>query len=195
MLFWRCTINGLINCQIFFTIIPHSDHNLGYHTVLKPCNHFLIIIFISDCLSWPRWFFGTMNRFEAQSHLMGPGNHQGAFLIRHSEKDSVGYVLSGTKRRRGVMEEDQERKQAMFGCWSGVRVKGVSLQFKNSAVCFKRARVLSHISCLLSFSSKPWCVSSDSPIHDIENLLENTNLRFLYSNKQWKVKKTLYYLR
>ncbi|XP_028266657.1 protein-tyrosine kinase 6-like [Parambassis ranga] len=40
------------------------------------------------------WFYGTMNRFEAQSHLMGPGNEEGAFLIRHSEKNDVGYVLS-----------------------------------------------------------------------------------------------------
>ncbi|XP_029994324.1 protein-tyrosine kinase 6-like [Sphaeramia orbicularis] len=40
------------------------------------------------------WFFGTMNRFEAQSHLLSPGNNHGAFLIRHSERDDVGYVLS-----------------------------------------------------------------------------------------------------
>ncbi|XP_058498239.1 protein-tyrosine kinase 6b isoform X2 [Solea solea] len=40
------------------------------------------------------WFFGTMSRFEAQIHLLGSGNEEGAFLIRQSEKDSVGYVLS-----------------------------------------------------------------------------------------------------
>lgn len=40
------------------------------------------------------WYYGTMNRFEAQSNLMGAGNDEGAFLIRHSEKDNVGYVLS-----------------------------------------------------------------------------------------------------
>uniref|UniRef100_A0A667YRR0 Tyrosine-protein kinase n=1 Tax=Myripristis murdjan TaxID=586833 RepID=A0A667YRR0_9TELE len=40
------------------------------------------------------WFFGEMNRFEAQSHLLRPENKEGAFLIRISEKDNVGYVLS-----------------------------------------------------------------------------------------------------
>ncbi|KAK2851969.1 hypothetical protein Q5P01_008245 [Channa striata] len=40
------------------------------------------------------WYFGTMNRFEAQSLLLGPGNEDGAYLIRLSEKDNVGYVLS-----------------------------------------------------------------------------------------------------
>ncbi|KAM3872255.1 protein-tyrosine kinase 6b [Diretmus argenteus] len=40
------------------------------------------------------WYFGKMNRFEAQSHLLAPDNSEGAFLIRLSEKDAVGYVLS-----------------------------------------------------------------------------------------------------
>lgn len=40
------------------------------------------------------WFFGTMNRFEAQSHLMASGNEESAFLIRNSEKENVGYVIS-----------------------------------------------------------------------------------------------------
>ncbi|KAJ8017249.1 hypothetical protein DPEC_G00015840 [Dallia pectoralis] len=40
------------------------------------------------------WYFGTMNRFEALSHLMSSENQEGAFLIRLSDKDSVGYVLS-----------------------------------------------------------------------------------------------------
>ncbi|XP_061638699.1 protein-tyrosine kinase 6b isoform X2 [Phyllopteryx taeniolatus] len=39
------------------------------------------------------WNLGTMNRVEAQSHLMAPGNGPGAFLIRSSE-NHVGYVLS-----------------------------------------------------------------------------------------------------
>lgn len=38
-----------------------------------------------------------MNRFQAQRHLLEPGNSEGAFLIRVSEKDNVGYVLSGEK--------------------------------------------------------------------------------------------------
>ncbi|XP_044066128.1 protein-tyrosine kinase 6b [Siniperca chuatsi] len=48
----------------------------------------------AESLKMQPWYFGTMNRFEAQSHLLGPGNDQGSFLIRHSEKDNVGYVLS-----------------------------------------------------------------------------------------------------
>ncbi|XP_073327162.1 protein-tyrosine kinase 6b [Pagrus major] len=48
----------------------------------------------AESLEMQPWFFGTMNRFQAQSHLLGPGNDEGAFLIRHSEKDNVGYVLS-----------------------------------------------------------------------------------------------------
>ncbi|XP_019747050.1 protein-tyrosine kinase 6b isoform X2 [Hippocampus comes] len=39
------------------------------------------------------WNFGTMNRSDAQSLLMAPGNKPGAFLIRSSE-NHVGYVLS-----------------------------------------------------------------------------------------------------
>ncbi|XP_056239773.1 protein-tyrosine kinase 6b [Seriola aureovittata] len=48
----------------------------------------------AESLRMQPWFFGTMNRFEAQSHLLAPGNEEGAFLIRRSEKDNVGYVLS-----------------------------------------------------------------------------------------------------
>lgn len=44
-----------------------------------------------------RWFFGTLSRFQAQRHLLEPENGEGAFLIRVSEKDNVGYVLSGEK--------------------------------------------------------------------------------------------------
>lgn len=49
-----------------------------------------------------------MNRFQAQSHLLGPGNIEGAFLVRHSEKDNVGFVLSGK------MEEAQTQ---IWGQW------------------------------------------------------------------------------
>ncbi|XP_047425905.1 protein-tyrosine kinase 6b [Mugil cephalus] len=48
----------------------------------------------AESLKMQRWYYGTMNRFEAQRHLLGPGNEDRAFLIRHSEKDDVGYVLS-----------------------------------------------------------------------------------------------------
>lgn len=51
----------------------------------------LIIIFLSRS----RWFYGKLSRFEAQNHLMAPGNEEGAFLVRQSEKDDIGYVLSG----------------------------------------------------------------------------------------------------
>lgn len=45
-----------------------------------------------------RWYFGTMNRHQAQCHLLAAGNQQGAFLMRQSEKDGVGIVLSGEER-------------------------------------------------------------------------------------------------
>ncbi|AWP10011.1 putative protein-tyrosine kinase 6 [Scophthalmus maximus] len=48
----------------------------------------------AESLQTQPWFFGKMNRFEARSHLLGSGNEEGSFLIRHSEKDNVGYVLS-----------------------------------------------------------------------------------------------------
>ncbi|XP_074498783.1 protein-tyrosine kinase 6b [Sebastes fasciatus] len=48
----------------------------------------------AESLRMQPWFFGTMNRFEAQSHLLGQGNDNGSFLIRCSEKDDIGYVLS-----------------------------------------------------------------------------------------------------
>lgn len=42
-----------------------------------------------------RWFFGKMSRFEALSHLMFAGNDNGSFLVRISETDSTGFVISG----------------------------------------------------------------------------------------------------
>ncbi|KAK2897128.1 hypothetical protein Q8A73_013508 [Channa argus] len=49
----------------------------------------------AESLQMQPWYFGTMNRFETQSLLLGPGNEDGAFLIRQSVKDNIGYVLSG----------------------------------------------------------------------------------------------------
>ncbi|XP_030623362.1 protein-tyrosine kinase 6b [Chanos chanos] len=40
------------------------------------------------------WYFGKMSRFEALSHLMTPENKDGSFLVRLSETENVGYVLS-----------------------------------------------------------------------------------------------------
>ncbi|KAI7794372.1 putative protein-tyrosine kinase 6-like [Triplophysa rosa] len=40
------------------------------------------------------WFFGKMSRIEASSHLMSPGNHDGSFLVRISESDNIGHVIS-----------------------------------------------------------------------------------------------------
>ncbi|XP_069573501.1 protein-tyrosine kinase 6-like [Brachyistius frenatus] len=54
----------------------------------------------AESLKMQPWFYGTMNRFEAQSHLMGPRNEEGAFLIRRSEKDHIGYVLSVRSSKR-----------------------------------------------------------------------------------------------
>ncbi|KAL6119562.1 ptk6 [Pungitius sinensis] len=48
----------------------------------------------AESLQMQQWYFGQMNRFESQGHLLGSENDDGAFLIRQSEKDNVGYVLS-----------------------------------------------------------------------------------------------------
>ncbi|XP_054464529.1 protein-tyrosine kinase 6b isoform X2 [Anoplopoma fimbria] len=48
----------------------------------------------AESLKMQPWYFGKMNRFQAQGHLLGPGNDNGAFLVRQSEKDHIGYVLS-----------------------------------------------------------------------------------------------------
>ncbi|MCJ8741717.1 hypothetical protein PDJAM_G00073800 [Pangasius djambal] len=40
------------------------------------------------------WFFGKMNRIECLSHLLTDQNKDGAFLVRVSETDNVGHVLS-----------------------------------------------------------------------------------------------------
>ncbi|XP_026188787.1 protein-tyrosine kinase 6-like isoform X2 [Mastacembelus armatus] len=55
----------------------------------------------AESLEMQPWYFGIMNRFEAQRHLLGPENKDGAFLLRQSEKDNVGYVLS-VKSSSGV---------------------------------------------------------------------------------------------
>ncbi|KAJ8408976.1 hypothetical protein AAFF_G00239970 [Aldrovandia affinis] len=57
------------------------------------------------------WYFGKMNRFEASSHLLAPENCDGAFLIRLSEKEDVGYVLSvkaGNKVKHFKIHQDEE---------------------------------------------------------------------------------------
>ncbi|XP_051962414.1 protein-tyrosine kinase 6-like isoform X2 [Xyrauchen texanus] len=40
------------------------------------------------------WFFGKMGRVEALSHLMSSKNYDGSFLVRISESDNMGHVLS-----------------------------------------------------------------------------------------------------
>uniref|UniRef100_A0AAY4EBY2 Tyrosine-protein kinase n=1 Tax=Denticeps clupeoides TaxID=299321 RepID=A0AAY4EBY2_9TELE len=41
-----------------------------------------------------QWFFGQLNRFEAQNQLSAAGDESGVFLVRRSDKDAKGYVLS-----------------------------------------------------------------------------------------------------
>nr|XP_020464821.1 protein-tyrosine kinase 6-like [Monopterus albus] len=65
----------------------------------------------AEFLEMQPWYFGTMNRFEAQSHLLVPENEDGAFLIRHSEKDNVGHVLSvrlGSRVRHFKIHQDDQ---------------------------------------------------------------------------------------
>ncbi|KAG5838594.1 hypothetical protein ANANG_G00225270 [Anguilla anguilla] len=40
------------------------------------------------------WYFGKINRLEASSQLLASENDEGAFLVRMSERENVGYVLS-----------------------------------------------------------------------------------------------------
>ncbi|XP_036387602.1 protein-tyrosine kinase 6-like isoform X1 [Megalops cyprinoides] len=47
-----------------------------------------------DTVEAQPWFFGKLNRLEALRHLLSPENGDGAFLVRLSEKDHVGCVLS-----------------------------------------------------------------------------------------------------
>lgn len=47
-----------------------------------------------DSVESQPWFFGKMNRVGAVSHLMSDENNYGSFLVRVSESDDMGYVLS-----------------------------------------------------------------------------------------------------
>ncbi|XP_026776339.2 protein-tyrosine kinase 6b isoform X2 [Pangasianodon hypophthalmus] len=47
------------------------------------------------------WFFGKMNRIECLSHLLTDQNKDGAFLVRVSETDNVGHVLSVKVNNKG----------------------------------------------------------------------------------------------
>ncbi|KAM9855706.1 protein-tyrosine kinase 6b [Aulostomus maculatus] len=82
---------SLINREGDWWTVQMVDKNgriLG--TGVVPANYLMR----AENLEKEEWYFGTMSRYEAQSHLLAPGNDQGAFLIRLSEKDNVGYVLS-----------------------------------------------------------------------------------------------------
>ncbi|XP_063065529.1 tyrosine-protein kinase SRK3-like [Engraulis encrasicolus] len=54
-------------------------------------NNYLVKEHVMD--SQP-WFVGKLNRFEAQKLLQRTENVDGTFLVRRSDKDDVGYVLS-----------------------------------------------------------------------------------------------------
>uniref|UniRef100_A0A8C6TMP2 Tyrosine-protein kinase n=1 Tax=Neogobius melanostomus TaxID=47308 RepID=A0A8C6TMP2_9GOBI len=45
-------------------------------------------------MSQCRWYFGPMNRFDAVALLQNIDNPNGTFLLRRSDHDSAGYVLS-----------------------------------------------------------------------------------------------------
>ncbi|KAI5095852.1 protein-tyrosine kinase 6 [Silurus meridionalis] len=48
----------------------------------------------ADSVTSQPWFFGKMNRVECVSHLLTSQNKEGAFLVRVSENDNVGHVIS-----------------------------------------------------------------------------------------------------
>lgn len=74
-----------------------------------------------------------MNRFQAQSHLLGPGNVEGAFLVRHSEKDNVGFVLSG--KTDGLTEEAQTQIWGQWLKWRMIHDLTHTHTFCQSHIC------------------------------------------------------------
>ncbi|KAK7884509.1 hypothetical protein WMY93_027632 [Mugilogobius chulae] len=67
---------------------------------------------IEDLETQP-WFFRTMTRSEAEDLLMNTENENGAFLVRRSESETVGYVLSvksWTPVRHFQIQQDQEQR-------------------------------------------------------------------------------------
>lgn len=81
----ECELNSG-GSQIINTLINTCAINCTLKEIIlyNPC------VFVSF-----RWFFGKMSRFEALSHLMFAGNNNGSFLVRISETDSTGFVISG----------------------------------------------------------------------------------------------------
>ncbi|KAF7642852.1 hypothetical protein LDENG_00249710 [Lucifuga dentata] len=71
------------------------------------------------------WYFGQMNRFEAQTHLLRPENKEGAFLIRHSETANVGYVLSVKSSSRVKHFKIMQKDDCQF--WVDVNEQFTSL--------------------------------------------------------------------
>ncbi|XP_075331475.1 protein-tyrosine kinase 6b [Odontesthes bonariensis] len=68
----------------------------------------------AESLQMEPWYYGIMSRFEAQSHLIGPGNEEGAFLIRQSEKDNIGYVLSVRASNRVLHFKIHQQDESAF---------------------------------------------------------------------------------
>ncbi|XP_066526592.1 protein-tyrosine kinase 6b [Hoplias malabaricus] len=66
------------------------------------------------------WFFGKMNRFESLSHLMSPENVDGAFLVRISETERVGHVLSVKHKNRAKHFKIYQTKYGFYvdNSWS-----------------------------------------------------------------------------
>ncbi|XP_024147846.2 protein-tyrosine kinase 6b [Oryzias melastigma] len=60
------------------------------------------------------WYYGVMSRYQAQSHLGSPENEEGAFLIRRSEKDHIGYVLSVKSSSRVKHFKIYEKNETCF---------------------------------------------------------------------------------
>lgn len=59
------------------------------------------------------WYFGKLTRSESQNLLLTSTNPEGAFLVRRSEKDDVGYVLS-VKECGKVRHFKILQKEALF---------------------------------------------------------------------------------
>ena len=66
---------------------------------IHPCT---IYRFFMHSILFLRWFFGTINRREAEEYLMAHTNARGTFLVRESEQNPGGFALS-------IKDWDQER--------------------------------------------------------------------------------------
>lgn len=93
---------GAVQSMLLYGVQPmcHDTYDVSQ------CN-FMMQINQCFCGAFLRWFVGKLNRFEAQKLLQRTENVDGTFLVRRSDKDDVGYVLSGMMSELAVTIYDK----------------------------------------------------------------------------------------